>query len=44
MSFAESIYAFVTRFARSNWYVTPVGLVTLLTGIVVRGTTRSSRT
>jgi SulP family sulfate permease len=36
MSFAESIHAFLTRFGELNWYVTLVGLVTLLTGIMVR--------
>jgi SulP family sulfate permease len=36
MSFAESIYAFATRFDEIDWYVTLVGLVTLLTGTAVR--------
>jgi SulP family sulfate permease len=36
MSFAESIYAFLTRLDEINWYVTLVGLVTLLAGIMVR--------
>ncbi len=36
MSFAESIHAFFTRFHELNWYVTLVGLVTLLAGISVR--------
>jgi SulP family sulfate permease len=36
MSFAESLHAFVTRFAELNWYMTLTGLVTLLAGIIVR--------
>ena len=36
MSFAESVHAFLTRFEDIDWYVTLVGLVTLLTGTTVR--------
>lgn len=36
MSFAESIYAFVTRFHTLNHFVTLVGLVTLLVGLMVK--------
>jgi SulP family sulfate permease len=36
MSFAESIYAFVTRLDAGKWHVAAVGLVTLLVGIAVR--------
>ena len=36
MSFVESIEAFVTEFGTIDWYITSVGLVTLLVGIAVR--------
>ena len=36
MSFAESVYAFLSRLTTANLFVTCVGLVTLLIGIVVR--------
>ena len=36
MSFAETIRTFVLRLHEIDWYVTCVGLVTLLVGIVVR--------
>ncbi|HEY0337971.1 MAG TPA: SulP family inorganic anion transporter, partial [Burkholderiales bacterium] len=36
MSFAESIYAFVTRLDTGKWHVAAVGLVTLVVGIAVR--------
>lgn len=36
MSFVESVYAFITRLGSANIYVTSVGVVTLLVGIVVR--------
>jgi sulfate permease, SulP family len=36
MSFAESIHAFMTRFDEIDWYVTLVGLVTLLTATAVK--------
>src|SRR5687767_13587288 len=36
MSFAESLYAFVTRIETANLYVTLVGLFTLLVALVVR--------
>ena len=36
MSFVESIEAFVTGLGTIDWYITSVGLVTLLVGIAVR--------
>jgi SulP family sulfate permease len=36
MSFAESIHAFITRFDTADLYVTAVGAVTLLVGIIVK--------
>ncbi|MGZ9059311.1 MAG: SulP family inorganic anion transporter, partial [Burkholderiaceae bacterium] len=36
MSFAESIHAFVTRFDTADLYVTAVGAITLLVGILVK--------
>ncbi|MGZ8267813.1 MAG: SulP family inorganic anion transporter [Burkholderiales bacterium] len=36
MSFAESIHAFVTRFDTADLYITAVGAITLLVGILVK--------